>query len=225
MPVNGSVGDGGVDRTHDPVEDDVDDTDRSPPTRSNAVPKRRRRRRAMVATGIVAAGAVAVAAILLTSGSSKPKTNVTFTTFVDQKDGFTLSYPRSWTLNTSTDPTIVLKLSFGGGGLDVLQVRVVAIETLVDTSNVANIKSISDAELSGEPITLLQQGSTIVDRVPTYYYLYTLPPSEGVTLVHSHFFIFPPHQLVQILFQTVNQDFSPQANTFDQVIKSFKTSR
>jgi hypothetical protein len=143
---------------------------------------------------------------------------------VDQTAHFHLTYPPSWTVVKSADKDVPLQLNFGAGGLDTLLVRVVPLVTSVDTSNEANIKAFTDAVISGTNITLLKQEAIKVNQVPGYYYLYTLPkdPVTGVTLVHSHFFVFPPQEMVSLTFQTVNADFAGLAPTFDKVVSSLQ---
>jgi len=235
MAVNGSVSKGSVNGAEDLPEDDVDDVDDvevHPKSRVVSPPKKRSRRLPIVALGVVVLAAVAVAAVLLSSSPSKPKASPPknpnpspgFLPFVDQKANLRLSYPPSWTVVKSADADVPLQLNFGAAGLDTLLVRVVPLTTSVDTSNEANIKAFTDAVLSGTNITVLKQEAIKVNQVPGYYYLYTLPkdPATGITLVHSHFFVFPPHEMVSLTFQTVNADFAGLAPTFDKVVSSLQ---
>jgi hypothetical protein len=186
---------------------------------------------------VITVAVVAVVAVLISSGSSKPQakpksTSTTqaipgsFTTFNDQAAGFSLSYPPTWTTVKSTDPAVPLQLTFGAEGLDVLLVRVVPLQTSVDTSSVDNMKAFTDSVISGSNVTVLKQEGFTVGNVAGYYYFYTLPkdPNTGVTLVHSHFFVFPPHQMVSLTFQTLDRDFANLANTFDQVVSSLRVT-
>jgi hypothetical protein len=107
-------------------------------------------------------------------------------------------------------------------------VRVTPLTSAIDTTNVANIKAVTDAILSGTPINVFEQKSVTVNKIPGYYYLYTLPkdPASGVTLIHSHFFFFPqPQQMVSLVFQAVDlAGFNRLAPTFDQVIASIQAT-
>ena len=237
MPVNGSVSEDSVDRTEEPAEDDLDDDVRTSSSPVEARGIRRRRRVPIAVMVVITVAVVAVAAVLISSGSSKPQAkpksttttqpiNASFTTFNDQAAGFSLSYPPSWTMVKSTDPAVPLLLNIGAEGLDTLLVRVVSLQTSVDTSSVDNMKAFTDSVISGSNVTVLKQEGFTVGNVAGYYYFYTLPkdPTTGVTLVHSHFFVFPPHQMVSLTFQTLDRDFANLADTFDQVVSSLRVT-
>lgn len=237
MPVNGSVSEDSVGRTEDPAEDDLDDDERAPFRPGATRPNRRRRRLPIAIVAVITVAVVAVVAVLVSSGSSKPQAkpkattttqpkNTGFTTFNDQAAGFSVSYPPSWTPVQSTDPAVPLQLAFGAEGLDTLKVRVVSLSTSVDTSSVADMKAFTDSIISGNNITVLKQEGFTVGNVTGYYYFYSLPkdPQTGVTLVHSHFFVFPPHQMVSLTFQTLDRDFANLADTFDQVVSSLRVT-
>ena len=84
------------------------------------------------------------------------------------------------------------------------------------------MKAFTDSVISGTNVTVLQQQSINIQGIAGYYYFYTLPkdPTTGVTLVHSHYFIFPPTHMVSLTFQTTDHDFAQLAPTFDQVVAS-----
>ena len=237
MPVNGSVSEDSVDRTDEQAGDDLDDAERTPSRPAVGRSIRRRRRLPIAVIVVVTVAVAAIAAVLISSGPSKPQAkpksttttqpiNASFTTFNDQAAGFSLSYPPSWTTIKSTDPDVPLQLIIGAEGLDTLLVRVVALQTSVDTSSVDNMKAFTDSIISGTNVTVLQQEGFTIGNVNGYYYFYSLPkdPTTGVTLVHSHFFVFPPHQMVSLTFQTVDHDFANLANTFDQVVSSLRVT-
>jgi hypothetical protein len=71
---------------------------------------------------------------------------------------------------------------------------------------------------------VLKQQAVTVNGLPGYYYFYSLPTdvATGTTLVHSHFFVFPPHEIVSLTFQSIDHDFSGLAHGFDQVIGTFQ---
>lgn len=232
MGINGSVSEGGVDQEEDPLEDDVPVTVATSRTRVASPPKGGRRRLPLMAIGVLVVVALVVAGVLLSSGGgkSKPKAASTpsvagFTTFKDQSAGFDVSYPSAWVAQ-SHPSAVALLVTFDNNPLDDLFVRVTSIPSTVDTGNVADIKAFTDAIISGTGVTVLQSESVTVGGTPAYYYLYTLPkdPTTGVTLVHSHFFIFPPHEMVELLFQTASTDFSGFAHTFDEVLATFQVT-
>jgi hypothetical protein len=218
MAVKGSTGKDSVDPTVEPVEDDRDDVDHGPSTRSYSTPRRRRRRLPILLIAVVVIVVVAVVAIWL--GSSK----TTYQTFTDRSAGFKLSYRSSWSESPSGDTRVPLVLSFGADGLDTFLVTVTPMQASVDTSNVADIKAFTDAVISGTKVDVEKQLAFTVDGIPGYYYFYSLPkePSTGIVLVHSHFFVFPPHEMVQLMFQTETQDTNRFTPDFNKVLASLK---
>ncbi len=227
MVVNGSVSEDGVDATEDQGNDDSDATERQPATRYNSPAKATRGRLPIIVIGGVVVVIVAVVAVVLSTSSSPKKGATTtpgFATFVDQKAGFSMVYPSAWAVAPATDPDVPLLLNIGEDGLNTVLVRVTALQGTVNTSNETDIKSVTDAIISGTKVNVLQQQAIKVDGLLGYYYFYSLPvePTSGTTLVHSHFFIFPQHEMVSIIFQTVDHDFSGLAHSFDQVIASFR---
>jgi hypothetical protein len=228
MAVNGSVSKDDVDSAEIPEDDDVDEGDRASPKRAGRGAKQTRSRLPIILIGGVVVAAIAVTAVLVTSGSSSnstPKAKSGFTAFVDQKAGFGLTYPAAWTATPANDANVPLLLNVGADGLDTVLVRVLPLQTSVDTSNEASIKSVTDAIISGTKVSVLQQQAIKVNGLAGYYYFYSLPkdPTSGTTLVHSHFFVFPPHEMVSLTFQTLDHDFSALAHSFDQVVTSFHT--
>ena len=233
MAVNGSVSDEGVDHAEVSAEDDVDEVEAKPSRSAISQPKAGRRRLPIVLIGVTAVVAVAIIAVVVTSGSSGSKTtstttprNPAFIAFQDKSAGFELSYPSTWQKGTPNDPNVPLLLNFGAGGFDTLLVRVVPIEAAqVNTASATDIKAFTDAIISGTNVNVLKQQAVTINKLPAYYYFYSLPkdPATGVILVHSHFFIFPPHQMVALTFQTVDQDFQQFAAAFDQVVSSVQT--
>jgi hypothetical protein len=232
MAVNGSVSEEGVDQSEVSAKDDVDEAELRAPRSPISLSTGRRRRLPIVLIGVTAVVAVAVVAVLVTSSSSGSKSPTTappqptFTTFQDKTAGFKLTYPSTWQSGRPNDPNVPLLLNFGASGLDTLLVRVVPIEAAqVDTASAADIKAFTDAVISGTNVNVLKQQAITVNKLPGYYYFYTLPkdPATGVTLVHSHFFVFPPHEMVALTFQTVDADFQQFAASFDQVVSSVQT--
>ncbi len=220
MAVNGSASKDSVDREEVPAEDDVDDVDdldTRPPHRTFSAPKRRRRRLPIIAIGCVVIALVAGAVVVVYRITRPPKTSITFT---DKKDGFRLTYPATWTVTKDTGAAVVLHVSFGAATLDTLVVKAVPLAVSVNTKNEATIKTFTDGAIGSAKITVLQQLAVKVNGLLGYDYLYTLPPTDGVTLLHSQFFIFPPHEMVILLFQTLEPDFAANAKSIGKVIDS-----
>ncbi|MDQ6616226.1 MAG: hypothetical protein M3083_16165 [Actinomycetota bacterium] len=233
MAINSSVSEGSVNSKDDVLEDDVDEVERGPSGPVHSGQKGRHPALPILIIATVLVLALVVAAVVITSGLSKSSPKVTPTTlkpspgvFVDRQAGFSLSYPPAWTLESSTDPNVPLLLSIARQGLDALLLRVTPLAKSIDTSSVANIKAFTDAVISGTKVTVLQQQPITVHGLAGYYYFYTLPkdPASGVTLVHSHFFLFPPNYMVSMTFQSLDKDFATLAKTFDQVVSSFRAT-
>lgn len=236
MGVNGSVSEVSMDTTEDSAEDADERAYRRPAASTVTASRKARRKVPLVLLGVVLIAAIGVVIAVLSSSSTPskskaknpPKANPTFVTFNDRNAGFALNYPPSWNVDKSNDPDVPLQLSFGDAGLDTLLVRVTPLTAAVDTTTVANIKAVTDAILSGTPINVFEQKSVTINKIPGYYYLYTLPkdPGSGVTLIHSHFFLFPqPRQMVSLVFQAVDlAGFNRLAPTFDQVVASIQST-
>jgi hypothetical protein len=231
MAVNGSVSNDKADRAQDLDDDDLEDVHKPAPTRVASTRKPGRRRLPIIAVALVAAIAIVVTVVLLTTGSPKkkaatttPKVSPGFVTFTDQKAGFQLSYPNTWVNAHPTDPSVPLQVSFGpNAAFDSMRVRVEPMSSSVNTTNVADIKQFTNAVLSGTNITVLQQASYSDNGLLGYWYFYAVPPTAAQPeLVHSHFFIFPAHEMIEVVFQTTVADFTPLAHTFDQVSSSFR---
>jgi hypothetical protein len=237
MVVNGSAGKDDLEDVENSNDDDAAGSDRHPPKRSISATAPGRRRLPIAVAGVVVAAAIALIAVVVTTGSSGKKsprasssTTVpsasSFTPFLDRQANFSLTYPSAWTVAADSDAAVPLHLVIGQSGLDALLVRVVALQQSVDTSNEANIKAYTDAVISGTNVNVLQQKAVTINGLVGYYYFYSLPhdPTINATLVHSHFFLFPPHEMVSLTFQATSDDFTGLAHTFDQVIGSFHTA-
>jgi hypothetical protein len=226
MAVNGSASKDDVAEAEIPEDDELDEVDRRPPHREISARKATSRRIPILLIGGALVAAIAVVAVLLSSTSSKKKSPPPFMTFVDRQAGFSLSYPSSWSVSRANDANVPLLLNIGASGLDTLLVRVFPLQITVNTANEADIKAVTDAVISGTKVNVLHQEPISVNGLPGYYYFYTLPadPATKTVVVHSHFFVFPPHQMVSLTFQTLEQDFSGLAHSFDQVMLSFRTA-
>jgi hypothetical protein len=256
MAVNGSSGKEVVAEPDLPDDDDLDDVDRPPPkgpiVRSTGGPKEPRRRLPLIIIGIVLLAVVAVLAVVLSSRSAPkkavasttdttnasgcttplvnspvPPTGAPFVVFQDAQAKFTLSYPAAWKSAKASDPSVPLLLHLRADDLDTVQIRVVPLQSTVDTSNESSIKSFTDAVISGTNVNVLKQQALTINGLLGYYYFYSLAPNPcypKITVVHSHFFLFPPHEMLDMVFQTTQTDFAPLAASFDQVIASLRTT-
>ena len=251
MAVNGSSGKEHVEGKEIPDDDDLDDVDRPPTKTSNSGSNGGRRRLPLVLIGLVIIAAVALIIVLLSNKSTKsaapptatqttdangcttppatnspaPPTGGPFTNFEDQQAKFSLSYPAAWKEVKSTDPNVPLLVHVRSDTLDTVLVRVLPTQATVDTTNEASIKSFTDAVISGTKVNVLKQQAITINGLLGYYYFYALPANPcypNITLVHSHFFLFPPHEMLDVVFQATDTDFAPLASSFDQVINSVR---
>jgi hypothetical protein len=253
MPVNRSADVDDENETEDPDEDELDDDVVDGASRPRTVlvapPKPSRRGLKITLLTVVTLVVVIVAIVVVTSGSSgkkssgsnpktaKPASTPGLVNFVDHTDGIGLSYPKGWIVEKPkpADSTIALQLDFNNNDpLDTLRVRILPIQPNINVNNLGDIEQFTNSILSGTHITVLEQKAftTKVGNIPGYWYLYYLQPFDAVpgnpktqiTLVHSHFFVFPANQHpVELLFQTVEKDFSGLSASFDSVLGSFHT--
>jgi hypothetical protein len=218
---------GDLDADVDDFDDDVDDADTVADSLANPATKSRRKL-PLVLVG-VAALAVLVAAVVVaahaassTSAAKKAEQSTGLKTFVDKQAGFEFSYPASWKVIPKPASTTALQVSFGAGIVDRLVVQAVHMQASVEPKTENDIKTFTDGAIGGGHITVLQQLAITTNGLLGYNYLYTLPPIGKVKLVHSQFFIFPPHEMVVLLFQAVDTDFSARAEGIRQVLASFR---
>jgi hypothetical protein len=183
--------------------------------------------------GVIVVG-LAVGAFFLgrgTTGTGHHSTSTTtvaprpaptgFVTFHDAADGFSLSYPRAW--QRVADPAVPLIVSAGGN--DAFSVRVLRLQSPVNTNNAADVQAVTNAILStpGAKLTILGQQAVTVAGIHGYYYFYTFPSGNQVG-VHAHYFLFQGRKLTIIVFQALPLgDFQRLAATFDQISSSYKS--
>ncbi len=231
---------GGSSKSDDDVRVPADTAERDDTIRRAAVPRtfvgptgrsKKNRTPVYLVVGVIVV-AVGVAGFLIGNGgnsgtNSKAKPAPTnFVAFRDASTGVSISYPSSWTALPKSDPTVRLLVTAGGAGnLDSFEVRVQQTSAVVGTSStsIADLRAVTDAIVSGSPVTVLPQypRPVTINSVPGYYYLYTLTDApSGQQLVHAHYFLFEGHDMVSMVFQTVSADFARLAATFDQVTAS-----
>jgi hypothetical protein len=169
-----------------------------------------------------------------TSRSSGPTTNLPsqaggLVEFVDQNDGFAISYPRTWLRLQGNDPGVVLVVSEkpidqnNGGSL---LTRVVNIGTSVSQEQLPEAKKITDqivtqgqgVELKFEPKAIMQGG------LPGWLYVYTFADkTSGRRGIHSHYFLFKGQTMISFVFQALpDTEFARLAPAFDDMIGTFR---
>ena len=207
------------------------------PATSTAAPEPKRRRSViLVALGVVVvAGAVGTAYAVgrrstparagsaLHAGTTK-RSSATPSSFVSHHDpdtDFSISYPKTWTEAKQPDGDVRLLLS--AGDLDSLLVRVVRLEGPVTQANLGDLRSVTDAIVTGSEVKILEQRTVTLNGMPGYYYLYTFKDStSGAQGVHAHYFLFQGRKMNILVFQALPiEHFNRLATTFDQVAESF----
>ncbi len=190
---------------------------------------RRHRVVAIVAAGAVVAG-LGGGGYLLSRGSGSPgSTPVHYVSFHSARDGFTISYPRTWKRVTPTDPSVPLLVS--AGGQDAMSIRVIQLQSAVNTTNIASLKSVTDSILSASPdkLSVLTSKAVSVNGIGGYFYVYTfsVDPTNptGPTVVHAHYFLFQGRKLIILVFQAEpSSDFLHLAATFDKVLSTLTSN-
>ncbi len=184
---------------------------------------------------VVVVVALAVGAYFLfhrSSGSPAPSTApglkapTDFTTFNDPATGTKISFPKNWTQLPTNGGQTDIRLALSAGGSDLVLLRVFPLAGEVTTANLADLKSVTDALLSGGKVKVLQQQTVNVNGLDGYYYLYTYTdPQNGLEGVHAHYFLFQGKKMNSIVFQAEpSADFERLAPTFDQVANSFHSA-
>lgn len=206
-----------------------DDSARAPEGPAGRFQRLRRHGRLLaVVAGALVVALIAVAFILGrgTASPAKPTANTKglpagFATYHNAADGFSISYPKAW--KQVTDPNYSLLVSAGGG--DALSIRVLQLQSAVNTSNVADIRAVTDAVLStpGAKLTVLGSAPVTVAGIKGYYYVYVFPSGQDQG-IHGHYFLFQGRKLIDLVFQALPRtDFAGLAPVFDQVSASLKS--
>lgn len=190
---------------------------------------RRHRVVAIVAAGAVVAGLGGGGYLLSRGSGSAGSTPVHYVSFHSARDGFTISYPRTWKRVTPTDPSVPLLVS--AGGQDAMSIRVIQLQSAVNTTNISSLKSVTDSILSASPdkLSVLTSKAVSVNGIGGYFYVYTfsVDPTNptGPTVVHAHYFLFQGRKLIILVFQAEpSSDFLHLAATFDKVLSTLTSN-
>jgi hypothetical protein len=190
--------------------------------------------------GAAALGAVLAMGTAVAAGRSSvdpPKQAAAATTaavpghlveFRDDKVGWAISYPRTWTRLQSKDADVALVVSekppeMNNGGS--ILGRVLTLGAPVDDSQLAAAKEVTDKIVNGEGIQLLAQPAVVHQGgLPGYFYFYSFKdPATGQEGVHSHYFLFQGSTMISFVFQALPKDgFQALADLYDDVIGSFR---
>jgi hypothetical protein len=140
-------------------------------------------------------------------------------TYTDTAKHYRISYPRGWQKTTDADGGIVLHVR----GRDAVSVREFTLAAPVNTQNVSDMHSVTDAILSAPSahLTVLESQVVRVGALTGLYYLYYFPAGDQRG-VHAHYFLFSGKQMFTLVFQTLPAtDFQRLAKTFDVVAETF----
>ncbi len=179
----------------------------------------------------IAAGGLALSVLLLAGcgGSGTPAATASPTSsaaglmrHIDRDAGFQIDYPGTWHAYQPSDPKV--QYLVGPDGHDFVQVRVIQpLPASFGPGDLQAMKKISDALLSGQPITIVQESQVTVSGLPGYQYVYTFKDPSGQIGVHIHVFLFQANRLITLVFQALPESqLKALAKTYDAVLASFR---
>lgn len=148
--------------------------------------------------------------------------------FRDDKNGWAISYPRSWNRLQPKEAEVALVVSekpaeqnTGGSIL----ARGLTLAAPVTEGNLAAAKEVTDGIVTGDGIRHITEPKVVSQAgLPGYFYFYSFKdPASGQEGVHSHYFLFKGSTMISFVFQALpKDDFQRLANLFDQVIGTFR---
>jgi hypothetical protein len=147
--------------------------------------------------------------------------------FRDDKNGWAISYPKSWIRLQPKEAEVTLVVSekpaeqnTGGSIL----ARGLTLAAPVTEANLAAAKEVTDGIVTGEGIRHITEPKVVRQAgLPGYFYFYSFEdPASGQEGVHSHYFLFKGPTMISFVFQALpKDDFQRLANLFDEVIGTF----
>jgi hypothetical protein len=153
------------------------------------------------------------------SGPPTPPHASGFVTYTDTAKHYRISYPRGWQKTVEADGGLVLHVR----GRDAASVHEFALAAQVNTQNVSDMRSVTDAILSAPTahLTVLESQVIRVGALSGLYYLYYFPAGDQRG-VHAHYFLFNGARMFTLVFQALPAaDFQRLAKTFDAVAETF----
>lgn len=200
----------------------------------------RRRLLAMRLGGaVLAVGVLALVYVLVVddAGTIDPDASSTpspgdYQTYVDEQEGFAISYPPDWVQATARneDPTVRLLITLPGTE-DAVSVSTVSFDEPVTVNArtspelVQALEAQLDRTIDQIPnlIELVQRRRTAVGDVQGWTYIYRFQEADEQVGVHVKHFLFRSHRLYTLTFQAFPQDhYSQLAPTFDEILSSFE---
>jgi hypothetical protein len=147
--------------------------------------------------------------------------------FRDDKNGWAISYPKSWNRLQPKEAEVTLVVSekpaeqnTGGSIL----ARGLTLAAPVTETNLAAAKEVTDGIVTGDGIRHITEPKVVRQAgLPGYFYFYSFKdPASGQEGVHSHYFLFKGPTMISFVFQALpKDDFQRLANLFDEVIGTF----
>lgn len=148
--------------------------------------------------------------------------------FRDDKNGWAISYPKSWNRLQPKEAEVALVVSekpaeqnTGGSIL----ARGLTLAAPVTEGNLAAAKEVTDGIVTGDGIRHITEPKVVSQAgLPGYFYFYSFKdPASGQEGVHSHYFLFKGSTMISFVFQALpKDDFQRLANLFDEVIGTFR---
>ena len=148
--------------------------------------------------------------------------------FRDEKNGWAISYPKSWNRLQPNEAEVALVVSekpaeqnTGGSIL----ARGLTLAAPVTEANLAAAKEVTDGIVTGEGIRHITEPKVVSQAgLPGYFYFYSFrDPASSQEGVHSHYFLFKGSTMISFVFQALpKNDFQRLANLFDEVIGTFR---
>ncbi|HEU0087545.1 MAG TPA: hypothetical protein VFQ77_07825 [Pseudonocardiaceae bacterium] len=147
-----------------------------------------------------------------------------FTEFRNDKVGFTLSYPSSWTKLPTQDPQVLLLAA--NGPQDSFLVRAVELPMQIGQQEIPAAKQLTDQIVGANKTAkmLVPPKQIELGGLPGYWYFYSFKDeTNGQQGAHSHFFLFKGNTMLTFVFQSLPiEKFQASAPTFDQITASFR---
>ncbi len=147
--------------------------------------------------------------------------------FRDDKNGWAISYPKSWNRLQPKEAEVTLVVSekpaeqnTGGSIL----ARGLTLAAPVTEANLAAAKEVTDGIVTGDGIRHITEPKVVRQAgLPGYFYFYSFKdPASGQEGVHSHYFLFKGPTMISFVFQALpKDDFQRLAHLFDEVIGTF----
>lgn len=154
------------------------------------------------------------------SADKQPASSTEIVEHADHALGFSIAYPRTWQRVDASGESVVLSVS----GSDAVGIRRFSLESPIDASNLADVRTVTDGILDSPKakLTMLQTEQVRVHNLIGVYYLYYFP-FHGGQGVHAHYFLFKGRVMYSLVFQAASaSQFEALAPTFDAVSASFK---